>query len=187
MIKHLLVLDHFGQENYQTNVYLYELYYVSFKHILINLTNFMGTTNSMRILYNTSFLTESYAFLKSKWIADVLFHYIPIFFPSIRQMQKIWSVANLLHINSQQWSSVVVLIYTIGWTEKAVALQGSIRTLKARFPMSNTAFCMAVSCQYRLLRSLHCSQELPFTVLLQLFACSNTASFSFTDISQNLN
>jgi hypothetical protein len=27
VIKHLLVLDHFGQENYQTNVYLYVLYY----------------------------------------------------------------------------------------------------------------------------------------------------------------
>jgi hypothetical protein len=32
---------------------------VSFKHILINLTNFMGTPNSVRILYKTSLLTES--------------------------------------------------------------------------------------------------------------------------------
>jgi hypothetical protein len=30
------------------------LLYVSFKHILIGLTNFMGIPNSMRILYNTS-------------------------------------------------------------------------------------------------------------------------------------
>jgi hypothetical protein len=34
------------------------LLYVWFKHILINLTSFMGTPKSMRILYNTSFLTE---------------------------------------------------------------------------------------------------------------------------------
>jgi hypothetical protein len=27
VIKHLLVLDHSGWENYQTNVYLYGLYY----------------------------------------------------------------------------------------------------------------------------------------------------------------
>jgi hypothetical protein len=32
--------------------------YVSFKHILINLTSCMGTPNSMRMLYNTSLLTE---------------------------------------------------------------------------------------------------------------------------------
>jgi hypothetical protein len=30
------------------------LLYVSFKHILINLTSFMGTPNSMGILYNDS-------------------------------------------------------------------------------------------------------------------------------------
>jgi hypothetical protein len=33
--------------------------YVSFKHILIVLTSFMGNPNSMRILYNSSLLTES--------------------------------------------------------------------------------------------------------------------------------
>jgi hypothetical protein len=33
--------------------------YVSFKHILISLTSFIGIPNSMGILYNTSFLTES--------------------------------------------------------------------------------------------------------------------------------
>jgi hypothetical protein len=32
------VLDHSGQGNYQTNVYLY----VSFKYVLISLTNFMS-------------------------------------------------------------------------------------------------------------------------------------------------
>jgi hypothetical protein len=38
---------------------IWTLLYVSFKHILITLTSFMGTPNSMRILYNTSLLTES--------------------------------------------------------------------------------------------------------------------------------
>jgi hypothetical protein len=34
------------------------LIYISFKDILIGLISFMGTPNSMRILYNTSLLTE---------------------------------------------------------------------------------------------------------------------------------
>jgi hypothetical protein len=33
-------------------------FYFSFKHILFSLTSFMGTRNSMRIMYNTSLLTE---------------------------------------------------------------------------------------------------------------------------------
>jgi hypothetical protein len=41
------------------------LVYVSFKRILVSLTSFKGTPNSIRILYNTSLLTESQAFLKS--------------------------------------------------------------------------------------------------------------------------
>ena len=41
------------------------LLYVSVKHILTSLTSFLGTPNSMRILYKTSLLTESQAFLKS--------------------------------------------------------------------------------------------------------------------------
>jgi hypothetical protein len=49
-IKHLLVLDHSVYKNYQ---------HVSFIPILISLTKFMGTQNSMRILYNISLLTES--------------------------------------------------------------------------------------------------------------------------------
>jgi hypothetical protein len=32
--------------------------YVSFKHILINLTSFMGTPNSTKVMYNISLLTE---------------------------------------------------------------------------------------------------------------------------------
>jgi hypothetical protein len=39
--------------------------YVSIKHNLISLTSFMGTTNSVRLLYNTSLLSEPYAFLNA--------------------------------------------------------------------------------------------------------------------------
>jgi hypothetical protein len=35
------------------------LLYISFKHILISLSTFLGTPNSMRILNNTSLITES--------------------------------------------------------------------------------------------------------------------------------
>jgi hypothetical protein len=38
---------------------IWTLLCVSVKNILINLTSLMGTPNSMRILYNTSLLTES--------------------------------------------------------------------------------------------------------------------------------
>jgi hypothetical protein len=41
---------------------IWTLLYVSFKHILISLTNFMGIQNSIRILYTTSLLIESQAF-----------------------------------------------------------------------------------------------------------------------------
>jgi hypothetical protein len=41
------------------------LLYVSFKHLFINLTRFMGTPKYMRIMYSTSLLSESKAFLKS--------------------------------------------------------------------------------------------------------------------------
>jgi hypothetical protein len=33
--------------------------YVSFKHILNNVTNFMGTSNSIRTLCNNSYLTKA--------------------------------------------------------------------------------------------------------------------------------
>jgi ABC-type branched-subunit amino acid transport system permease subunit len=39
---------------------IWTLLHVSFKHNLINLTTFMGTPNSMRILYNTSLLMDKY-------------------------------------------------------------------------------------------------------------------------------
>jgi hypothetical protein len=38
---------------------------VSFKHILISLTSFIGVPCAVGILYNTSLLTESYVFSKS--------------------------------------------------------------------------------------------------------------------------
>ena len=38
---------------------------VSFKHIFISLTSFIGIPNSMKIVYTTSLLTESQAFFKS--------------------------------------------------------------------------------------------------------------------------
>jgi hypothetical protein len=58
------VLDHFGQKNYQKNIYVNGLY--SLFHLnTFNQPNFKGIPNSMRILYNTSLLTESWAFLKS--------------------------------------------------------------------------------------------------------------------------
>ena len=41
------------------------LLWVAFKHILINVTSFVGLPTSLRILYKTSFLSESLAFLKS--------------------------------------------------------------------------------------------------------------------------
>jgi hypothetical protein len=40
-------------------LHIQTLLYVSLKHLLMSLTHFMGTPNSIRILYNTSLLTES--------------------------------------------------------------------------------------------------------------------------------
>jgi hypothetical protein len=46
--------------------------YVSFKHILINLTRLMGVPNSLRVLYNIFLQTESWVFFKSmnSWCVD---------------------------------------------------------------------------------------------------------------------
>jgi hypothetical protein len=51
------------------------------------LTRFMGTPNSMRILYNTSLLTESHDFLKStnSWCAVSLYSHL---FSSISRIQE---------------------------------------------------------------------------------------------------
>jgi len=47
---------------------------VSFKHILISLTYFIGAPNSVRILYNTSLLTS-----QNLQVTDVLFHFTSTF------------------------------------------------------------------------------------------------------------
>jgi hypothetical protein len=80
--------------------------YVSFKHILSNLTRFLGTVYSIRILYKTSLLTESEAFLKSlnSWCTVPLNSH---FFSSIWRMQKSWSVVDLLRRNPHWWSPII--------------------------------------------------------------------------------
>jgi hypothetical protein len=56
--------------------------WVSFKHIWISPATFMGISNSMRIFYSTSLLTESYVFLKSinSWCTVPLYSHL---FPSV--------------------------------------------------------------------------------------------------------
>jgi hypothetical protein len=57
---------HSEEERHPTDLNICRLYYrFSFKHILISLTSFIGIPNSMRILYNTSLLVESYTFSES--------------------------------------------------------------------------------------------------------------------------
>jgi hypothetical protein len=63
-------LDHFEEETYERNIYLYWLYCGFNLTRLVLLTRFVIATNSMRIWYNISLLTESQAFLKS--------HYTPV-------------------------------------------------------------------------------------------------------------
>jgi hypothetical protein len=60
VIKHPLVLDplRIGKLS-EKCLPVRTLIYGSFKHILIGMTNFMGNTNSIRMLYNTSLLAES--------------------------------------------------------------------------------------------------------------------------------
>jgi hypothetical protein len=58
-IKHFLVLDLLNRKIIRQCLPMRILLYISFKHIFFSLTCFMGTPNSMRILYNTSLITES--------------------------------------------------------------------------------------------------------------------------------
>jgi hypothetical protein len=76
------------------------LLYVSFKHVLISLTGFMGTLNSMRILHSTSLQCESQFCFKSmnSWCTVSLHSNFSSF---IYWMQQIWSVVDLLHCNPQ--------------------------------------------------------------------------------------
>jgi hypothetical protein len=60
VIEHLLVLDHFWIENLSVKCLpIRTLLYVSFKHILINLTSFMGTgyrqSKSVVCIFKTPF------------------------------------------------------------------------------------------------------------------------------------
>jgi hypothetical protein len=88
------------------------LLYISVRHIFISLTSFMGITNSMRILYKTSLLTESKAFLKSinSWRPASLYS---LFFSSIWLMQNIRSVVDLLRENPYWWSPMVSSAYWV--------------------------------------------------------------------------
>jgi hypothetical protein len=87
---------------------MWNLLCVSFKHISNNLTYFIGTPNSMKILYNTSLpYSLNHRLSWSLWVADVLSHSIPIFFSSIWQMLIIWSVIDLLCQNSH-WGSPII-------------------------------------------------------------------------------
>jgi hypothetical protein len=78
----------------------------------MSLTNFMGIPNSIRMLYNTSLLTESQAFLKSmnSWCTVSLYS---SFFSSICQMQKNWSVVDLLRRNPHWWSPIISSMYEL--------------------------------------------------------------------------
>jgi hypothetical protein len=70
VIKHVLGLDYFWP--------IQTLLCIPLKHISVRLTSFIDTQNYMRILHNTSLLTES-----CLWIADMLSCCTPIFFSSI--------------------------------------------------------------------------------------------------------
>jgi hypothetical protein len=69
----------------------------------------MGTPNSMRVMYITSFLTES-GFLEAY---DELMYCLIYshFLSSIWWMQKIWSIVDLLHWNLHCWSPIISSIY----------------------------------------------------------------------------
>jgi len=86
------------------------LLWVSFRHIFISLIIFMGIPNAMRILYKTSFLTESQAFLMSikSWCTASLYSY---FARSIWPVQNIWPVVHPLRWNPHSWSPEIASAY----------------------------------------------------------------------------
>jgi ribonuclease HI len=60
---------------------------IHFKHI-ISLTSFRDTLNSMRIMYNTSLLTDSEAFLNSmnsRWVVTWLLNSADIYRVALRK------------------------------------------------------------------------------------------------------
>ena len=62
---HYLSLDYNELDKHQRRNCLHGVYYKFRWEILINVTNFLGIWNSVRMLYKTALLTKSYSFLKS--------------------------------------------------------------------------------------------------------------------------
>jgi len=57
-VKHLLISDHSEKEMHPTE-FTFAAFTIGFiKHVLISLTSFIGTPNSVRILYSTSLLID---------------------------------------------------------------------------------------------------------------------------------
>jgi hypothetical protein len=81
---------------------------VSSERILISLTSSISTPNSIKLLYNTIL---NHRLSQSLRIADVPSHCTPIFFCSIWQIKKIWSVVDLLCQNPHWWSPVISSMY----------------------------------------------------------------------------
>jgi len=88
------------------------LLYVSVRHMFISLTSFVVIPNSIRILYKTSLLTESYTFLKSinSWSTALLYSY---FFSSIWWLQNMWLVVVVLRRNPHWWFPIISSEYGI--------------------------------------------------------------------------
>jgi hypothetical protein len=78
----------------------------------MNLTNFRGMPNSIRILYKISLLIESCAFLKStnSWCTASLYSH---FFSSIWLMQNIWSLVDPLLQHPHWWSPIISSAYGV--------------------------------------------------------------------------
>jgi len=74
----------------------------------------MWTPNSMRILYKTSILTESYAFLKSikSWCTASLYSH---FFSSMWRIQNIWPAVELSRRNPHWWSPIISSAYGLNF------------------------------------------------------------------------
>jgi hypothetical protein len=79
----------------------------------------MGIPNSIRILYKTSLLTQTKAFLKSTNSWCTVSSYSQ-FFSSIWRMQKIWSVVDLLLRNPHWRSQVISTMYGLNLERRIV-------------------------------------------------------------------
>jgi hypothetical protein len=105
--------------------------------ILIHLTTFMSTHKSMRILFETSFLTNL-RFSCSLWIADILYHCTPVLIPVSEKCKKKkkWLV-DLLHWNPHWWSLLISSIYKFN-IERRI-LDNIFMKLMAVYPVITTA------------------------------------------------